>query len=146
MGFNKRKRKLLDRVEGWDCFGYYGYGQGRAAAEFGEEYLGGKSVCLDLCKRAEECRSAHLAKMDQKYPLLAKLVHNAVKASRSRGRDPSKDVVLAMDEALSAGIPDAVAVQRKLHAYKVNRMTDHYRCGQFENIDNGFNVRSPGEA
>lgn len=146
MGYGKQKRKILDSVDGWGCFGFYGYGQGRAVAQFGEDILRGKSVCLDLCKKREECRSRHLIKMDTKYPLLGKLVRNAVKASRARSRDVAKDVVLVLNEALGEGLSEAVDIQQKLKKYKVTYMTDHYRCGQFENIDDGFGERSPGDA
>jgi len=144
VGYGKQKRKLLDSISSWDCLGYFGYGQGRVVAQFGEDAFRGKSACLDMCQRREECRNVHMRKMDRRYPTLANLVRGTVKLSKSRGRDPSMDVVMAMNEALDNGVPEAADVKSRLDKFKVTAMTDHYRCGQFENIDDGISKRKPG--
>jgi hypothetical protein len=48
-----------------------------------------------------------------------------------------------MQSALERGIPEAVKIFDRLKAYNVETMTDHYVCGQFDNIQNGLEGKEP---
>jgi hypothetical protein len=145
MGFGKKKRLVREAIAKWDCFGYLGYGQGRAVAQFGEKDLHGRSACLDICSRASACRSQHHDKMNERYPQLGQLVESTSRIAQMRGLDVVSEVVSAMTHAVDLGLDEANDVKRILGLFKVKGgMTDHYRCGQFENIQDGLNKVKPG--
>ena len=144
MGFGKKKRQVREAIAGWNCFGHLGYGQGRAVAQFGEREMHGKSACLDICTRANACRLQHHDKMNERYPQLGQLVETTSRIAQIRGLDVVSEVVSAMGHAVDLGLDEAIEVQRTLGLFKVAEMTDHYRCGQFENIQDGLNKSLPG--
>lgn len=144
MGFGKKKRMVREGIAKWDCFGYLGYGQGRAVAQFGEKELHGKSACYDICSRASTCRDQHHDKMNERYPQLGQMVETASRIAKLRGLDVVAEVVSAMTHAVDLGIDEAQDVRHILDLFKIDGMTDHYRCGQFENIQDGLNKVKPG--
>ena len=144
MGFGKKKRQVREAIATWNCFGHFGYGQGRAVAQFGEKEMVGKSACFDMCTHANTCRRQHHDKMNERYPQLGQLVEATAKIAQVRGLDVVTEVVSAMKHAVDLGLDEAQEVKRTLALFKVNDMTDHYRCGQFENIQDGLNKVSPG--
>ena len=143
MGFGKKRRKVREAISKWDCFGRFGYGQGRAVALFGEDELKGRSACLDICSRANACRLAHHEEMNRRFPQLAQLVESTARIAKLRNLDVVEEVVSAMEHAVDAGLEEAVEVKRRLSVFRIDQMTDHYRCGQFENIQNGLDKASP---
>jgi hypothetical protein len=144
MGFGKKKRQIREALAKWDCFGHLGYGQGRAVAQFGERDLHGRSACLDVCTRASACRALHRDRMNERYPQLGQLVESTSRLAQARGLDVVTEVVSAMGHAAELGLDEAVDVRRILGLFKVDEMTDHYRCGQFENIQDGLSKALPG--
>lgn len=146
MGFGKKKRQIREAVEKWNCIGFLGYGQGRAVAEFGQKVMGGKSACYDFCTRANACRAEHHAKMDLRFPQLAQLVESAARIAKMRQLDVVNEVVSAMDSAVDMNHDEALEVKRVLERFKLDKMTDHYRMGQFENIQDGLDKRPPGSS
>ena len=144
MGFGKKRRKIREAIDKWNCFGHFGYGQGRAVAVFGEDNLKKKSACLDICTRASACRLAHHEKMNVQYPQLGQLVETAARLAQKWNLIVVGEVVSAMEHALEMKIEEDVEVLDRLRVFKINQMTDHYRCGQFENIQNGLDKTSPG--
>jgi len=86
----------------------------------------------------------HHGRMDREYPMLAALVRNAAKAAKVRGRDTVESVVAVLNAAVENETPEALDVKKRLEKFRVDTMADHYRCGQFENIDDGINRRKPG--
>jgi len=146
MGFGKKKRQIREAVEKWNCLGYLGYGQGRAVAEFGQKVMDGKSACYDFCTRANACRAQHHEKMDLRFPQLAQLVESTARIAKLRRLDIVKEVVTAMDQAVDMNHDEALEVKSTLERFKINTMTDHYRMGQFENIQDGLNKVNPGSS
>jgi hypothetical protein len=144
MGFGTKKRQVREAIAKWECFGYLGYGQGRCVAQFGEGYVGNRSACMDICTRASACRAEHLNKMNERYPQLAVLVKNTAGIAEARHLDIVAEVVSAMNHAVELGLDEAVEVKRILGVFKIDTMTDHFRCGQFENIQDGLNKVPPG--
>lgn len=144
MGFGTKKRQVREAIAKWECFGYLGYGQGRCVAQFGEGHMPGRSACMDICTRASACRAEHNIRMNQRYPQLAVLVKNAAGIAEARHLDVVAEVVSAMTHAVDLGLDEAAEVKRILGIFKINTMTDHHRCGQFENIQDGLNKVPPG--
>ena len=144
MGFAKHKKRIRGEIAKWGCFGYLGYGQGRAVAIYGEDKLSNRSACMDICTRASACRMAHHERMNIRYPQLAQLVESTARLAHLRKLDIVDQVVSAMEHAVSAGLEEAIDVQSRLKKFKIEKITDHYRCGQFENIQNGLDKISPG--
>lgn len=144
MGFGTRKRQVREAIAKWECFGYLGYGQGRCVAQFGEDYMGNRSACMDVCTRASACRLEHHKKLNERYPQLTALVEHTAKIAEARQLDVVAEVVSAMDHAVELGLDEASEVKRILGLFRINTMTDHYRCGQFENIQDGLNKATPG--
>ena len=144
MGFGTRKRQVREAIAKWECFGYLGYGQGRCVGQFGEDYLGNRSACMDICTRASACRLEHHSKMNERYPQLARLVESTARIAESRQLDVVAEVVSAMNHAVELGLDEAGEIKRILGIFKIDSMTDHYRCGQFENIQDGLNKVAPG--
>jgi hypothetical protein len=141
MGFAKQKRKLREAISKWDCNGYFGYGQGRGVAELGERPLRKKSVCLDVCTKVEQCRLRHHMRMDGRYPQLEQITANAVRQAKLHRRDHVTEIVEAMERAVELDIDEAVEVKAILAQFRIESMTDHYRAGQFENIQNGLDKK-----
>jgi len=144
MGFSKKRQQVREAIAKWECVGYLGYGQGRSVAQFGEKHMHGRSACMDICTRANACRLEHHNKMNERYPQLAALVESTARIARARHLDIVSEVVSAMDHAVELGLDEAGEVKRILGIFKINTMTDHYRCGQFENIQDGMNKVAPG--
>ena len=143
MGFGKKKRQVREAITEWDCFGYLGYGQGRCVSQLGDP-IPGKSACFDICTRASACRLEHHNKMNERYPQLGQLVEKTARIAELRKLDVVAEVVSAMDHAVELGLDEAVEVKKILGLFKIDTMTDHYRCGQFENIHDGLNKDKPG--
>lgn len=143
MGFSKQKRKLRESIAKWDCNGYFGYGQGRGVTELGERPLRKKSVCLDVCTKVEQCRTRHHMRMDARYPQLEQIAANAMRQAQLHRRDIVKEIVEAMERSVELDIDEAVEVKAILEQFRVETMTDHYRAGQFENIQNGIDKQEP---
>jgi len=146
MGFGKKKRQIREAVEKWGCFGFFGYGQGRAVAEFGQKVMDGKSACFDFCTRASACRDQHHEAMNKRYPQLAQLVESTARIATLRKLDVVKEVVEAMNNAVEMKMDEALEVQQSLTKFKINTMTDHFRVGQFENIQDGLDRKTPGSS
>lgn len=144
MGFGTKKRQVREAIARWECFGYLGYGQGRCVAQFGEDYMPGRSACMDICTRASACRVEHRNKMNERYPQLTALLQNAARIAEARRLDVVAEVISAMEHAIELGLDEANEVKRILGLFKIETMTDHYRCGQFENIQDGLNKVAPG--
>lgn len=144
MGFGTKKRQVREAITKWECFGYLGYGQGRCVSQFGDDYLPGRSACMDICTRASACRLEHHKKMDERYPQLAALVGNTARIAEARQLDVVAEVVSAMNHAVELDLQEANEVKRILGIFKITSMTDHHRCGQFENIQDGLNKVAPG--
>lgn len=144
MGFGKKRRQIREAIDKWDCLGHLGYGQGRAVAQFGEREMHGRSACLDICTRASACRLQHHSKMNERYPQLGQIVESTSRIAQQRGLDVVAEVMSAVGHAVDMGLDEALEVKRTLGLFKVSEMTDHYRCGQFENIQDGLNKAPPG--
>jgi hypothetical protein len=82
--------------------------------------------------------------MNHRYPQLTVLVENTARIAQARQLDVVAEVVSAMDHAVELGLDEAGEVKRILGIFKINSMTDHYRCGQFENMQDGLNKVAPG--
>lgn len=144
MGFGKKRKQVREAIAKWDCFGHFGYGQGRAVAQLGEREMHGRSACLDICNRANACRLQHRDTMNNRYPQLGQIVETTSRLAQARGLDVVAEVVSAMGHAVDLGLDEAAEVKRILGLFKVDEMTDHYRCGQFENIQDGLSKATPG--
>lgn len=138
MGFGKERNKIRALIPKWNCFGKFGYGQGRAYEAFGEKPLKNKSTCIDLCPRSAECRAAHHAIMDARYPDLANIVTLAARIARNNGKDVARTVMAAVKLAEGNGVAGIAEIRRINETFKLDTATDHYICGQFENIQNGI--------
>jgi len=143
MGFNKAKRRIRRAIDGWNCVGFFGYGHGRAAAVYGEDFLCGKSVCQDICKKVEECRRRHHLRMDSRYPQLCAIVAHAAKLAVTSGGDVNAEILSAMERATILEVEEAQEILQINRQFDVNLYTDHYRTGQFENIQNGIDRLVP---
>lgn len=139
MGFGKQRNKIRLRVLQYNCEGHYGYGQGKAIKEFGEEYLKGRSACNDICPKQEECRQAHYSKMDKKYPKVTELVREAVVTAKRSNQPIVQTVVVFMRAAAKDNLDEALLIKEELQRMGVEDMTDHYIFGQLKNIEKGLN-------
>ncbi len=148
MGFNKVRRKIRESIrDRWHCLGFFGYGQGRSVAELGEEALRGKSTCFDICKFKDVCNRRHHLRMDRRFPQMAAITAQAVALSQRNGTDVVEEVVTAVTRAAELEIEEALEVKAILKRFEVESMTDHYRAGQFENIQDGLDKkRLPGKS
>ena len=142
MGFSKHRRRVREATVKWGCLGYFGYGQGRSVAEFGDKAMKGKSACFDICKKSDACNLRHHARMDKIYPQLAAISEQAVKIAIRSRTDVAAEVVDAMQRAFDLGIDDAIEHKKVLDRYGVTAMTDHYRSGMFDNLQRGLD-KSP---
>lgn len=143
MGFNKHKRKVRDAIESWKCQGSFGYGEGRASVEFDKATLQGRSVCFELCAKRDECRQAHFAKMDKRFPITAQLVKLTVAEARRENMPLVDSVVKVMNLSLRRQDPEALQIKTILQRFAATGMTDHYVLGQLENVDNGMKKLDP---
>ena len=143
MGHGKERNRIRDKIPSWGCLGHFGYGHGRAMREFGDKPLKDKSVCFDLCPKISECRDRHHAKMDKRFPSIAKIVDKAAKVATESGRPVIETVVLAMRVAEHRGIDGTKEIRRILNRFGVQESADHYVCGQLENIQKGFDGAEP---
>lgn len=139
----KIKNKIKDKIGSWKCLTHYGYGHGRALSEFGQRPIRSFSVCRDLCPRREECRKVHHAKMDKQYPEISGLVAAVVTKALEKGEDVVRSIVRAMQSARDKNFPGTDKISRKLEKYGIEDMTDHYVCGEFDNIQNGIDGADP---
>jgi hypothetical protein len=80
--------------------------------------------------------------MDYKYPQLAAIAKQAFKAARDSGGDVVVEVVEAMERAADLEVEEAVEVRAILKRVGIDTMTDHYRAGQCENIQDGLDKKS----
>lgn len=140
------KKKILKAIDKWNCFGYFGYGQGRAVAEFGVDEIGNESVCHKVCPKAEQCRGLHYVAMDKRFPAISEIVKKTAVLARQTGLPIVPSVTSAMITAAKMNNPEALRIQEGLKKYQVSSMTDHYVYGQFENLENGLEKRSPDTA
>lgn len=151
MAFGKQRKKIRESLGKWKCLGLFGYGQGRAVRDFGRETLGNRSVCLDVCEHRAVCRKIHNERMDEKYPVLAQIVSKTIMMASERGQSVPDAVTRAMEMAEERGAPGSEEVRRVLDSLGIDEYTDHYICGQFQNIQRGFSgdpasVKSGGDA
>lgn len=137
------KKRVKKAIEQWNCLGKFGYGQGRAVAEFGEDEIGKQAVCYDVCPKSAKCRGLHYIEMDKRFPSLGEMVRKTAIAATHAGLPVVNTVVSAMNVAVKRGDLEALRVQEGLKKYKTDSMTDHYVYGQFENLDNGLAKKPP---
>ena len=123
--------------------GYFGYGQGRAVAEYGESAVADKAICFDVCVRSAKCREKHASRMDARFPELSQIVKKTIASAQQTGLPPVDLVISAMNVAVRRDSQEALRIKEGLKKFKVESMTDHYVYGQLENLDNGINKLSP---
>lgn len=138
-----KKHKIRESIPGWGCLGKYGYGQGRAVAEFGESAIGDRAICQDVCPKNQECSNMHYKMMDERFPLITDIVHKTVVSAKAAGLPVVNMVVSAMNVAVKRDNVEALRIREGLKRYNVDTMTDHYIYGQFENLERGYNRESP---
>ena len=143
MGHASIRRKIVKTIPKWKCLGRWGYGQGRAIKEHGEKWFGDLSVCQDLCPQATVCRQRHHMNMDQRYPEIALIVHKTATRAAQMKMPIVHSVIGAMNVAYAQKIDGAEEIKQILLDFRVGDMTDHYICGQFENIQNGLDGKDP---
>lgn len=143
MGLGKERKKIRDRIPAWHCEGYFGYGHGRAVNEFGEKAIKDRSVCNEMCSRSQECRMAHHSKMDLRFPDVARVVHVAAESAAAMQRPIVTAIIAAMRIAEAREVPGTKDVRAILKSFRVADITDHYIAGQFENIQNGLDLKDP---
>lgn len=144
MGHSSTRRKIVKAIPKWGCIGRWGYGHGRAVKEHGEKWFKDLSVCQDLCPEAPVCRQRHHMNMDERYPEVAMIVHKTARHAAQMKAPVVHSVIGAMNVALAQGISGAEEIKAILAGFKVGDMTDHYVCGQFENIQNGLDGEESG--
>ena len=143
MGFSKHLKNMRRAIRSWDCHGFLGYGQGKAVSMWGEEKLRGRSACIDICSEYQSCRRAHHNRMDHRYPQLAQVVAAAARTAQREKVGPLKQIMESLQRCHDLGLAEATEVKRIVKQFGVDSMTDHYRAGQFENIQNGLDGRRP---
>lgn len=142
----KYKLRIREKISSWNCFGYFGYGQGRAGVEYQKDELGNELVCHNICKKSEECHKQHCRNMDVRFPIVSNIVRHTlyeVKKVEKSEVSPVQAVVVAMTVAANRNEPEALKIKEGLKKFQVPVMTDHYMYGQLENLDNGLNKRDP---
>ena len=63
--------------------------------------------------------------------------------AKKRATNPITEIVEAMERAAGLGIEGALAIKAINAKFGVERMTDHYRSGIFENIQMGLDGDRP---
>ncbi len=136
-------KKIKKALPQWDCLGRYGYGQGRAVAELGEDEVGQTSVCEDVCPRIARCREKHVRTMDERFPSVSDIVKRTAATAKGAGLDTAQLVVAAMRVAARRDNVEALRIQEGLKRFGIggSDITDHYVYGQLENLFNGFNKK-----
>ena len=137
------RNQVRKAIEAWNCLGHFGYGQGRAVAEFGAKKVGNHSVCHETCTKSAQCRGMHCVTMDNRFPLVADIVKKTTVMAKQTGLPIVETVVSAMNVAVKRANPEALRIQEGLKKYRVTSMTDHYIYGQFENLENGLAKKDP---
>lgn len=138
-----KKHKVRKAIESWNCVGKFGYGQGRAVAEFGQEEVGNESVCHNICPNSAKCRGLHTIRMDERFPEVADIVKKTAVMAKRTDLPVVETVISAMNVAVKRNSPEALRIQEGLKKYGVRSMTDHYIYGQFENLANGLDKKAP---
>ena len=146
MGVRKHRLRMKNAIPGWKCEGFFGYGHGRALAQYGSDRVGKKSVCVDLCPIKDACRTKHHERMDVRYPEIADIVHRSASGAAQAGQSVVRTVITAMRIAETRNVSGTKEIKSILSGFGVNEMTDHYMCGQFENIQNGIDRLPPTNA
>jgi hypothetical protein len=90
------------------------------------------------------CRQRHHMIMDQRYPEIALIVHKTANRAAKMKAPIVQSVIGAMNVALGQKILGAEEIKAILAEFQVGDMTDHYVCGQLENIQNGLDEEAPG--
>ena len=143
MGHRSTQGKIVKAIPKWGCLGQWGYGHGRSVKEHGEKWFKKLSVCQDLCPQSDQCRKQHHGVMDKRYPEVADLVHLVARKAVDAKQPVVKSVIAAMNVALGKDMPEVKEITRILVSFGVADITDHYVCGQFENIQNGLDGNKP---
>ena len=143
MGHSSTQRRVAKSIYKWGCLGYWGYGQGRAVSEFGEKWFKDLSVCQDLCPQGKRCQQGHHLRMDRRYPEIADLVHRTARHASKMKLPIVRSVIGAMNVAHSQKVAGTEEIRAILSEFRVAEMTDHYVCGQFQNIQNGMDSKAP---
>ena len=138
MGVRKHRLRIKKSISGWKCEGYFGYGHGRAISQYGEDRVGKMSVCVDLCPIKDTCRAKHHSRMDGRYPEIAEIVHKSATGAAQAKQSVIRTVITAMRIAESRDVSGTKEIRAILSQFGIKEMTDHYMCGQFENIQNGL--------
>ena len=81
--------------------------------------------------------------MDVRFPVIAEVVKTAAREAATMGKPVRVTVATAMRVAESRGIEGIKEIRAVLDSIRVKDVTDHYVCGQFENIQNGLLRREP---
>ena len=134
---------MVKTIPKWGCLGYWGYGHGRSVKEHGDKWFKDVSVCQDLCPNKDQCRRKHHVRMDNRYPEVAEIVHATAGHASKMKVAVVQSVIGAMNVAKSQGVAGTDEIRRVLDGFGVSDMTDHYVCGQFENIQNGLDGKDP---
>jgi hypothetical protein len=82
-------------------------------------------------------------RMDARYPQLEQITANATRQALLHQRDVNDEILGAMERSFDLEIDEAVEVKGILGGFQISTMTDHYRAGQFENIQNGIDKQEP---
>lgn len=111
--------------------------------EHGEKWFKDISVCQDLCPSKDQCRSSHHVRMDARYPDIAEIVHKTAGHAIRMKVAVVQSVIGAMNVAESQKVAGTDEIRKILDGFGVSDITDHYVCGQFENIQNGLDGKDP---
>jgi hypothetical protein len=143
VGHSSVQRKIVKTIPKWGCLGYWGHGHGRSVKEHGEKWFKELSVCQDLCPQSDTCRRKHHDRMDQRFPAIADIVHKAAGHANKMKMPIVQSVIGAMNVAYAQKTEGVEEIKAILIGFRVEDMTDHYVCGQFENIQNGLDGKEP---
>jgi hypothetical protein len=81
--------------------------------------------------------------MDQRFPAVAGVVRRTAREAVAQGKPVVQSVIAAMHVAEREKVEGVAEIRRRLTQFKVHQLTDHYLCGQFENIQNGLDGLPP---
>lgn len=143
MGYGKERAHIKKKIKSWGCSGFFGYGHGRAIRDFGHKPVETRSVCLQICPQGDVCRLEHHSKMDAQFPELAEIVGRTVMTAQHLGRPVAESVGAIMKIAEKRNLPGVERIRKTMNALKIVDITDHYVCGQLENIQNGLEGIAP---
>ena len=88
-------------------------------------------------------RRLHHIRMDARYPQVSSIVAYAARSASKEKKDVAEEVVYALERAAELDVEEAQQIVAVNQQFGVEMMTDHYRSGQFENIQNGVDGRTP---